>query len=537
MKRIRFFAIALWVISTGAGCTYEPTQNTRLAQVDEPVAFKGFYIVNTDTVDLQALVYDGGPGEWVEFGSVTPSASGVTDPSGAVWYHWQWSGPIPQSAWVGYPDAQASIRFVTDIGELVVVDDDIADCAEQQGYIGAGIVLNCQSSVNPEVLFLRSCVPGMTYSDGECVGDRDFDGVPDTTDNCPDFPNPEQSPPVPGSPPGDECRWSVNPFVMSEIHSIVPLGTVSGGEVKNRLQIQIEETTPRTKASVFAPVDMKVKLVRYSPGGNPPGEVEYWGFFAEVTREEQDRGIVVGFDHITHPEAKLMGAIPPVPVGYVSPTSPISFSAGEKIGETIGSALAGAAFDYFVINRNNADGSVGQAPFVTNVFANQMRYETDNNLRNHRHGDCPVYYQNASIRADLEEKFGFQGPVTGADCRQVSRDVPGALAGQWFDDSTGGQFAIASEMSGPDESLNWTIRIGFLNGTFHFVTYTPADDPELVTYSPTDPNSGRHCYHEYPSTAIHFDMKSAEEVRVRVTAGACPPAPLELGTGDQRFVR
>ena len=557
MRNGLVLGVALWAVTTNLACTYEPTQNTRLSRADQVVTFKGFYTQQDYPVQLEYRRTINDP--WVQFGSTLTTSSGAfTDTDGVVWFRWEWSGTIPESAWLvyQYPDTKASIRVLTDFGVFVAVDDNIEFCAAAQGFVGVKVLVNCQSSQDPNIITLLSCVLGTTYSNGECVADRDFDGVPDTTDNCPDFPNPDQEPPVAGSPPGDECMWNETPFIMSEIQSIVPLGTVSGPEAKNRLQIQIPvppSPTPRAMVSVFAPVAMRVTSVTYK--AKHGDEVENWDFFAEVTRlSDEDRGIMIGFAHITHPlpGSKLALAIPKVEEGETSgpPTSPITFDEGELIGKTIGSALAGAAFDYFVYNQNNPDGSSGQAPYVTNTFANQLRYETDPNLRFKRIADCPVYYQDAETRAELEAKFGYEGPVLGADCRQVSRDVPGTLAGQWFDDVLEEQFAIATEMVGAEDPadgvINGVIRVTcndteLCGGSQNMIVdYSLESDPEQIVYSATDPTSGRHCYYRAP-TAIHFDMESADSVRVRIANEDCPNPPgepyLDLGPGDQLLVR
>ena len=88
------------------------------------------------------------------------------------------------------PDATAG-------GEAGIGCDRSSDCP-------LPLICGPRGTCITECLTQRDCRPGELCTNGSCVGDRDFDGIEEPRDNCPDDPNPDQRD-LDRDGHGDEC--------------------------------------------------------------------------------------------------------------------------------------------------------------------------------------------------------------------------------------------------------------------------------------------------------------------------------------------
>ncbi|MCH8911851.1 MAG: hypothetical protein IH867_14085 [Chloroflexi bacterium] len=265
-------------------------------------------------------------------------------------------------------------------------------------------------------------------------------------------------------------RFSVAPTDLTQIASIVPAGSPSGGVIKPHSYLHnknLPGSIKNVRVPVYAIADSVLTSVAYYD--TSVGTSEYLIFF-DVTCE-----ISFKYDHIMEVAPKIAAVTPETPSdsseGTRSPA--IAFEAGELIGYANGAGGQGA-WDFGVYDTT-----------YTNQFANQERY-VKGNMGQLLHTVCPYDYFTEPLKSQMYALLGThdQRLVPDVECTTTQRDVPGAVAGAWFDTQVL-EFSDAK------------VAIAMLPGDIVAITGIGGDvriskgqptwlDPELLTTS--------HCY-------------------------------------------
>lgn len=282
---------------------------------------------------------------------------------------------------------------------------------------------------------------------------------------------------------------------MSKVRVVIPLGSANGDEIKNRVYLH---TGPSDSVPVYAPADGIIDAGAFYQETSS-SQSEYW--FEMVVSCE----VRATLDHITDPVDKIKAVFPLSPASSsVSQelTGNVVVSAGELLGQTTGTQAAGS-WDFVVTNTTHV-----------NNFVNQQRYETAPNLGTKIISDCPFDYYSASMQNTYFALFGSQNGtlVASTDCRSVSRDKAGTIAGAWFldsgtDETYKSQIAIAMELDGEVR-----LALSSVNLVLGTANSTHAD-PESVT--------GEHCYSDGGNYA-YFRNLSTTQMDLAIGSGTCP---------------
>ncbi|MCH7971549.1 MAG: hypothetical protein IH960_11000 [Chloroflexi bacterium] len=167
---------------------------------------------------------------------------------------------------------------------------------------------------------------------------------------------------------------------------------------------------------VYAVADSVLTSVAYYD--TSVGTSEYLIFF-DVTCE-----ISFKYDHIMEVAPKIAAVAPETPSDSSegTRTPAITFEAGELIGYANGAGGQGA-WDFGVYDTT-----------YTNQFANQERY-VKGNMGQLLHTVCPYDYFTEPLKSQMYALLGThdQRLVPDVECTTTQRDVPGAVAGAWFD--------------------------------------------------------------------------------------------------------
>ncbi len=283
------------------------------------------------------------------------------------------------------------------------------------------------------------------------------------------------------------------------IATIVPSGSQAGNVIKQHSFISLNRADPRVSDPPGAPIYAPAASRLISIGFYAEAGVGQYLLFFEVSCE-----VMYKFDHLSAVVDSIRSVSPPEP----KPDSrtdflrePIEFAAGELIGWTTGAPPEGP-FDWGVYNTTHR-----------NSFANQTRYDAQG-MEQALHADCPYDYFDEAMRAAHLGKSGTPGgrQVSVAECPSTSRDVPGTVAGAWFDEATGVEgFAIAADLSGQ-------VRLG--GPGYNLVT-----DMGTATWADPGTVTSEHCYENWPNggdTHVFLKLLSPDRLAVARGAGACP---------------
>lgn len=223
---------------------------------------------------------------------------------------------------------------------------------------------------------------------------------------------------------GDPCtlesdptaRFTHTPTDLSQIASIIPAGSPSGGVIKphSYLHNKNKADGKNLRVPVYAVADAVLTSISYY--NTTVDTAEYLIFF-DVTCE-----ISFKYDHLSELAPKLAAVAPETPAddsrGNKMP--PIEIEAGELIGYSIGAGGQGA-WDFGAYDLTHS-----------NKFANQDRYVT---AVQSLHTVCPYEYFVEPLKTDLFALFGThdQRLLPNIICTTTERDVLGSAAGAWFD--------------------------------------------------------------------------------------------------------
>ena len=225
---------------------------------------------------------------------------------------------------------------------------------------------------------------------------------------------------------GDACSLESDPTVkftaaptdLSQIASIVPAGSPSGGVIKPHSYLHNKDMSngKNVRVPVYAVADSVLTSVAYY--GTSLTTNEYLIFF-DVTCE-----ISFKYDHLSELAPKIAAVAPQTPSqsSSTSRTEKIELKAGELIGYSVGAGGQGA-WDF---------GAYDLTYF--NTFANQERYKKGG-MKQSIHTVCPYDYFTEPLKSQMYALLGThdQRILPNVLCTTTERDVLGAASGAWFD--------------------------------------------------------------------------------------------------------
>ena len=314
-------------------------------------------------------------------------------------------------------------------------------------------------------------------------------------------------------------------FDVNRVDYITPLGDLRGGYdeisaiagVMIDLKIPESGTTPEPM-DIYAPVDMSLENYAYYKMSEEEGAEWSLGF-------RISDAVTLQLWHVDTPVQKIRDAAVSEPrqdSRTQSPSYPVNFKAGDKIGETVGTNKANN-WNILVYDQTHE-----------NKFANQTRYEANYLGQQLITARCPFDFYPEEEAKKYLELVGFNHPdgaKTGTlnSCGSVSRDVEGTIAGIWHfsSDSENGviidregffttPLAIYKTISG-------TITIDMIDGKTQsiFESSNSYKDPATIT--------SQHCYelidnmYYNPAGYVFFQLVSDSEMKVAYSSsGLCP---------------
>ncbi len=211
-----------------------------------------------------------------------------------------------------------------------------------------------------------------------------------------------------------------SPFTdLSMISFISPLGVISHSIIHHSyVWIGDDPSGGVYEVPIYAPVDSWLTRASYysqpmqGEDGGWHDVAQYFVWF-DVSCE-----VSYKFAHVDRLVDELATVVPSVPTDTsrtVEVSPPVFVHAGDLIGYTRGTITANN-WDFGVYNRTK-----------TNQFANQARYQETWDLNILLYADCPYDY----FEGDLQRQMYSLLPE--GECGSASGDIPGTIAGAWFD--------------------------------------------------------------------------------------------------------
>ena len=301
-----------------------------------------------------------------------------------------------------------------------------------------------------------------------------------------------------------ECTSNPHPLFTkpftdnSKIEEISPIGGVAlsnpGGAARTYVTMEHDNSG---MIPVYAPVDSVLKRVTNAYRNLADGKKAEYRLDFQASCE-----VSYVFDHLAAVVDTIKDFAPDIPAGSTQTGSEvsISFSAGDLVGYTDRNIINGN-WDFMVLNTANEED-----------YVNPSRWVSDH----YRYGVCPYDY----FTEELKEKYYslLQKPKNGKpDCRTVSRDVPGTLAGGWFQgnstDAKGSRLQVASYIYMVDFEI---VRD---NGARFFVRDNEGDVvmPETITVGKSI------CYYDSEwNSYAYMKLLSDTEMNLAIGSGKCP---------------
>lgn len=316
---------------------------------------------------------------------------------------------------------------------------------------------------------------------------------------------------------------------LSMIDFLQPTAVISGNWMKNRSYLTVGRDAYGQvyDAPVYAPADSRLIGITYYLGlmQNEQGElveVPQYDLRFQVSCE-----VTYGFDHLETLSDNVAALAPSTPVRDTRDAMvnvSLELKAGDLIAHTTGTIQA-HTWDFILSNSTKR-----------NTFANQERYENDGDLQRLLHGDCAYDYFDDAMRQAYYDLFGgHQGGGDYAIC-EVAYDVPGTVAGAWFQRPFAGM-----DFSNP--GAGWGVIVGVspdgfvnVNGEGISIRVRPGDDTHLIPATITS----AHCYESSRNTGgregwhAYIELLSDYELAVAFGDGSCPK---KLPSDHQVFFR
>lgn len=332
----------------------------------------------------------------------------------------------------------------------------------------------------------------------------------------------------PDSPPWlpDTPTFKTLPVQLSQIDAIIPLGLPgSGGESKNRHHLVGDPAFENIP--VVAPA--RAVLIGGSREVGPGGDV-YFGVSLRVSTN-----VVVTLNHLADPSARLDAVLPPVStvIGQGSPpvSEMIVIEEGEQIGRMQPRSNEASAYAMDLVTVDEAH---------VNTFVNQARYlDKFNYLLGHVHGRCFEAFLDAALVPAWAALYGIGPPQPGIGCGNVSRDVPGTAAGQFFLDGPA-EGRYGTQVAFADTGLDLRFNLGTVvnnsgGDAQHYFDRDAHPHPEELVVGQ------EHCYVENGPEArwiyLRVNAPSTSEYEtldVVAGSGGCPPS---FPDGGKRYNR
>lgn len=303
-------------------------------------------------------------------------------------------------------------------------------------------------------------------------------------------------------PPLSECETGSNPNVtftasfteLDDIAHIEPLGELQvAHNYSAHTYVFIKSDV--AEVPVYAPVDMDLINVTYDG-------IDYQPMFRASCE------VVIRFGHITNPIPAIRDIVVDQGISMFEgqPPTLISFSAGELIGTTSGTAQA-RSFDFGVYHSDREQ-----------TFLNNNRFHP---VEAFRHSTCPYDYYSGSLRDQMYDLFGPKPLAQPVSCRGP-RGVDGTIAGPWFD-----TVEVFSTPHYGQTEFSPLLVATTLNGTVKIVRGTESNVYRTLlgaaTYADPEEVTTEHCYEVNSGGYFYFQLQTDGTLRaVRVTSGNCP---------------
>lgn len=315
----------------------------------------------------------------------------------------------------------------------------------------------------------------------------------------------------------ENCVSNPNPVFTSaftdntKIRDISPIGGVAlsnpGSSARSYVSMK-PETANSGMVPVYAPVDSILQRITYANRN-----LGTWGIRPEYRLDFQvSCEVKYVFDHLADVADKVKVLAPKIPADSTQTRDSVSLAihAGELVGYTNRNFIEGN-WDFMVLNTANEE-----------IYINPLRWSSEHSL----YGVCPYNY----FIPELKEKYYslIQKPRNAekSSCRTVSRDVPGTLAGGWFqgnsNENDGSRLVVASNINMVDfEIVRDNQQRFFARDTNGGVIM-----PETITVGKSV------CYYDNEkNNYVYLKLLSEMEMGLAMGSGACPsifPAEYEM---------
>ncbi|MDA0353173.1 MAG: hypothetical protein O3A10_13305 [Chloroflexi bacterium] len=299
---------------------------------------------------------------------------------------------------------------------------------------------------------------------------------------------------------------------LDGIEFINPTIVTSGNWLKNRQyhKVVTDADNHAAEVPIYAPADAVATGVTYYLSQMVSWAGDSFELAQYDIRFRVSCEVTFGFDHVSRLEEPFASLAPAAAVRDTRDAEvrlSVEVEAGQLIGWTTGTEPA-HVWDFSVSNTA-----------VTNVFANQARYEGTGDLARLLHAVCPSDYLAPGLVNAYRAKFGWwQGSAADAGCRSPA-DVAGALAGGWFQ----APFEPVANAAA-DWGLVATVAAdGYLDVSGPGVSLRVA--PEDPSFLDPAAMTGEHCYVDYQRRGwAYVALTSGVTLAAAFGEGACPSA-------------
>ena len=293
---------------------------------------------------------------------------------------------------------------------------------------------------------------------------------------------------------------------------INPTIVTSGNWLKNRQYHKIftDANNIAPEVPLYAPVDaVAIELTHYVATMRPWNSAAYDASQFDV-RFQVSCDVFFWFDHVARLAEPFASLAPEEGVRDTRNAAvpiEVKVAAGDLIGWTTRTDPA-HVWDFVMIDTRK-----------TTRFANQERYEKTGDLQNLLHTACPYDYYDEPMRSAYVTKFAWWGGSVGSTSCGGPVDVPGTLAGGWFQT----RFDADTPFAPADWGLVAKIEADgfvYIVGPGWEVRSSPHDprftDPIAVT--------DEHCYEHssQPTAWVYVKLLSDNELAAAYGEGTCP---------------
>jgi hypothetical protein len=299
---------------------------------------------------------------------------------------------------------------------------------------------------------------------------------------------------------------------LDQIEMINPTIVTSGNWLKNRQYHKIitDANNIAPEIPIYAPADaVAIELTHYVatmfPWDGPSYDASQFDVRFQATCD-----VFFWFDHITRLAEPFASLAPEEGVRDTRNAAVpimVNVTAGDLIGWTTGTDPA-HVWDFIMIDKRQ-----------TTLFANQERYEKTGDLQGLLHTVCPYDYYDEALRAVYVSKFAWWGGSIGSMSCKIPADVPGALAGGWFQ--------TPFDSSTPFAPADWGLVAKIEADGYAYIAgpgWEVRANPQGPLFADPATVTTEHCYQHssQPAKWAYLKLLSATEVAAAHGEGACP---------------